>query len=148
MLRDQIADDMRAAMKARDQVRVQTLRLLMTTMKNLQVERGHELDDDEVLDAVTKEAKRRKEAIEAYTDAARADLADKEKAELAILEAYLPEQLGEVELAAMVDEAIAETGATSPKDMGQVMKAVMPKVKGRADGKVLSELVRTRLQGS
>ena len=145
MLRDQIGDEMRASMKARDPVRTSTLRLLMTAMKNAQVERGHELEDDEVVEVIGREAKRRRESIDAYTAANRQDLADKEAAELAILESYLPAQLGSDELAALVDEAIAEVGATDAKAMGQVMKAVMPKVKGRADGGAVSAMVKQRL---
>ena len=147
MLRDKIGDDMRAAMKARDQVRVTTLRMLMTSMKNAQVEAGHELDDDEVVAVIGKEAKRRRESIDAYTEANRSDLADKEAAELEILATYLPEQLDEAAIGELVDEAIAEVGATSAKEMGQVMKAVMPKVKGRADGSAVSAVVKAKLTG-
>jgi uncharacterized protein YqeY len=136
---------MRAAMKAREQVRVSTLRMLMTAVKNREVEVGHALDDDEVLDVVGKEAKRRRESIEAFGAAGRPELVEKERAELAVLEAYLPEGLSQDEVAALVDEAIAETGATSPKEMGAVMKAVMPKVRGRADGNVVSALVKQKL---
>lgn len=144
-LRDQIAEDMRAAMKARDAVRVSTLRMVMAAVKNAQVEKGHELADDEAVEVIAREAKRRKESIEAYDNAARAELADKERAELAVLEGYLPERLSDEELAALVDQAVAETGASSPKEMGAVMKALMPKVKGRADGAAVSAAVRARL---
>ena len=147
MLRDSVPDDMRAAMKAREPLTVSTLRMLMAAMKNAQVEAGHELDDDEVIAVIGKEAKRRKESIEAYTDASRPDLADKEAAELVILEAYLPEQLGEDELAALVEAAIAEAGATEARQMGAVMKIVMAKVAGRADGSAVSALVKARLSG-
>lgn len=145
MLRDQIPLDLTAAMKARDAVRTSTLRMLIASMKNTQVERRHELSDDEVLEVAAKEAKRRRESIEAYTAAGRDELAAKEAAELSILEAYLPAGLTEDEVAALVDEAIAETGATSPQQMGAVMKALMPKVKGRADGGLVSSLVKSRL---
>ncbi|HLW17057.1 MAG TPA: GatB/YqeY domain-containing protein [Actinomycetota bacterium] len=145
VLRDTIADEMRAAMKAREQTRVSTLRMLMAAMKNTQVEKGHELSDDEVVEVVSREAKRRRESMEAFEKGGRAELVEKEKAELAVLEAYLPQQLGEDELAALVDEAISETGASSPKEMGAVMKVVMGKVKGRADGAAVSAMVRARL---
>lgn len=145
MLSEQIADDMRAAMKAREQTVVTTLRMVMAAMKNAQVERGHDLTDEEVLDVLAREGKRRRESIEAYTQADRLDLVAIEQAELTVIQAYLPEQLGEAELTAMVDEAIAESGAESVKQMGAVMKALMPKVKGRADGSVLSALVKARL---
>jgi hypothetical protein len=147
MLRDKIAVQMREAMKAREQARVSTLRMLMTAVKNAEVERGHPLDDDEVVDIAAKEAKRRKESIEAFKQGGRDDLVEKETAELAVLEAYLPQALDEAELAALVDEAIAETGASDPKQMGEVMKALMPKVRGRADGAAVSALVRSRLGG-
>lgn len=147
MLRDSIGDDMRAAMKARESVRVSTLRMLMTSMKNAQVEAGHELEDDEVLAVVVKEAKRRKESIEAYTDAARPDLAEKEQAELVILESYLPEQMSDDELASVVDAAIVEAGASDVRQMGAVMKLVMAKVANRADGKAVSAMVKSRLSG-
>ena len=145
VLRDRISDEMRAAMKAREQTRVSTLRMLMAAMKNTQVEKGHELSDDEVLEVVAREAKRRRESMEAFEKGGRAELVEKEGAELAVLEAYLPEQLGEDELGALVDEAIAETGASSPKEMGAVMKVVMGKVKGRADGAEVNRLIRQKL---
>src|SRR5688572_6498315 len=125
---------MRSAMKSREAVRVAALRMLMAAVKNAEVEKRHELSDDEVLDVVTREAKRRRESIEAFEKGGREDLVSKESAELTVLESYLPERLGEAELAALVDEAIAETGATSPKQMGEVMKALIPKVRVRADG--------------
>lgn len=145
MLRDQIAEELKDAMKARDQVRVGTLRMLITAIKNTQVERMHELDDDEVIEVAGKEAKRRRESIEAFTSAGRQELADKEAAELRILEAYLPEALSEQDLARLVQEAVAETGATSARDMGNVMKALMPRIKGRADGGAVSAMVKAAL---
>ncbi len=145
MLRDKIAEDMRAAMKARSQTTLETLRMVVTSMKNLQVERGHELADDEVLEVIAREAKRRRESIEAFTSANRQELADREAAQLQVLEAYLPARLSSDELATLVDEAVAESGATSAKEMGLVMKALMPKVKGRADGAAVSAAVKARL---
>lgn len=145
MLRDTIAEDLTAAMKARDQVRVATLRMLIAAVKNAKVERMHELEDDEVIDVAAREAKRRKESIEAFRAGGREDLVAKEEAELAVLQAYLPEQLTGDALAVLVDEAIAETGASTPKEMGAVMKALMPKVRGRADGAELSAMVKARL---
>jgi hypothetical protein len=145
VLREKIADDMRTAMKARDQARVGALRMLMAAVKNSEVEKLHELSDDEVVEVVAREAKRRRESIEAFEKGGRADLVEKESAELGVLEAYLPAKLSDEELAGIVDEAIAETGASSPKQMGEVMKAVMPKVRGRADGAQVSALVKARL---
>jgi hypothetical protein len=147
MLRDRVGDDMREAMKARDSVRVSTLRMLMTAIRNSEVERGHDLDDDEVLEVAAREAKRRRESIEAFEAGARDDLVAKESAELAVLEGYLPKGLTQDEIAALVGEAIAEVGATSPKQMGEVMKVLMPKIRGRADGGVVSGMVRAKLGG-
>lgn len=147
MLKDRVAEDMRAAMKARDQVRVSTLRMLMTAIKNAEVERGRSLDDGEVVEMTSREAKRRKESIEAFGKGGRADLVANEEAELAVLQEYLPAAISEEDLARVVDEAIAEAGATTSKDMGRVMKAVMPKVAGRADGAAVSALVKSRLGG-
>ena len=145
MLREKIANDMRDAMKAREQIRVATLRMLMAAVKNTEVEKLHELSDDEVLDVVAREAKRRRESIDAFKQGGRDDLVDKESGELAVLEAYLPEKLSDEELAKLVDEAIAETGASTPKQMGEVMKALMPKIHGRADGAQVSALVKGKL---
>jgi uncharacterized protein len=145
LLREKIADDMRDAMKAREAVRVGTLRMLMAAVKNAEVDKRHELSDDEVLEVVTREAKRRRESIEAFEQGGRDDLVTKESDELKVLEAYLPDRLSDDELAVLVDEAIAETGASTPKQMGDVMKALMPKLRGRADGSQVSALVKSRL---
>ena len=145
MLKEKIDTDMREAMKAREQVRVATLRLLKSSITNAEKEKIRELSDDEVLDLVAREAKRRRESIDAFRQGGRTDLVDKESAELAILDAYLPDKLSDDELGALVDEAIAETGATTPKQMGEVMKALMPKVRGRADGAQVSALVKSKL---
>lgn len=145
MLREKIADEMRAAMKAREQARVATLRMLMTAIKNTEVEKLHELSDDEVLDVIGREAKRRRESIDAFEKGGRTDLVEKETAELRVLEAYLPDKLSDDEVAALVDQAVAETGASSPKQMGEVMKALMPKIRGRADGAQVSALVKAKL---
>jgi len=145
MLKDKIEADMREAMKAREQVRVATLRLLKSSITNAEKEKIRELSDDEVLDVVTREAKRRRESIDAFRQGGRTDLVDKESAELAVLEAYLPDRLSDDELATLVDQAIGETGATTPKQMGEVMKALMPKIRGRADGSQVSALVKSKL---
>ncbi len=144
-LKARFGDEMRAAMKERDQIKVSTLRMLLTSIKNAEVEKIGELSDDETLHVVAKEAKRRREAIDAYVAAGRTDLSDKETAELKVLEAYLPAALSDEELASLVDEAIAESGATSPRQMGDVMKVLMPKVRGRADGGRVSALVKAKL---
>lgn len=148
-LADQLQADLTAAMKARDADATATLRMVIAAVKNARVEagRGGEVSDSETVELLEREAKRRRESIEAYRAAGRDELADKEERELAIITRYLPAQLGADELAAIVDEAIAETGASDPGDLGQVMSVVMPKVRGRADGKQVNALVRERLAG-
>ncbi|HEY8338569.1 MAG TPA: GatB/YqeY domain-containing protein [Egibacteraceae bacterium] len=146
-LADQLQSDLTAAMKARDTASVKTLRMLLAEVRNVAVSPGHsgEVTDDEVMDVLTRQAKRRNEAAEAYRKAGRDDLADAELAELEVIRRYLPEQLDEQALRAIIDEAVAATGASGPGDLGKVMGAVMPKVKGRADGKQVNALVRERL---
>lgn len=148
-LADEIQSDLTAAMKARDTETVPTLRMILAAIKNLRVAEGHagDVTDEEVVDLLTKQAKQRAEAAESYEQAGRDDLAAKERRELEVVRRYLPEQLGEDELATIVDETIAETGASGPGDIGAVMSAAMPKVKGRADGKQVNALVRERLGG-
>ncbi len=146
-LAEHIQQDLTAAMKARDTATVGTLRMVLAAVKNARVAAGQEGDvsDEQTLELLTREAKKRTEAAEAYDAANRPELAEKERSELAVIRAYLPEQLDEATLRGLVDEAVAETGASGPSDLGRVMSAVMPKVKGRADGKVINALVRERL---
>lgn len=140
-----IHEDVKAAMKSGDTLRRDTLRLLEAAIKNRQVEIGRELDDDEVRDVVVKEAKRRRESIEAYAAAGRDDLVAREQAELDILSPMLPEQLSDAEIDALIDEAISATGATSVREMGKVMGQVMGRAKGKVDGGVVQTRVRERL---
>jgi uncharacterized protein YqeY len=144
-LKTSIQEDTKTALKAGDKVRVGTLRLLSAAIKNREIEMGKEATDDDVRAVAIKEAKRRRESIEAYRSAGREELAAAEEAELEILKPFLPEQLSEAELSALIDEALASTGATSPKEMGKVMGAVMAKAKGKADGTVVQELVKAKL---
>ena len=148
-LPERLQQDLTAAMKARDAQTVATLRMVVAAVKNARVASGQSGDvtDEQTMELLTREAKKRTEAAEAYDAAGREELAAKERAELAIIRRYLPEQLDEQTLRGFVDEAIAETGASGPGDLGKVMSAVMPKVKGRADGKVINALVRERLTG-
>lgn len=147
---EQLQADLTAAMKARDTETTATLRMVMAAVKNARVAPGHsgEVDDQEALDLLNKEAKKRSEAIEAYGAAGRQELADKEQRELEILRRYLPEPLTEDEVRAIVDEAIAQTGASQPSDMGKVMGVVVPRTKGRADGRLVSGIVKDRLAAS
>lgn len=144
---ERIQSDLTRAMKARDRERTSVLRGLVSAFKTASVAEHAtgELSDQEAMDILAKEAKKRQESIDAYEQAGRDDLVQRERFELEVIRGYLPEQLGEQELAALVDEAIAETGAQGPDDLGRVMSTVMPKVKGRADGKQVNEMVRERL---
>ena len=145
---EQIDKDYIQAYKAKDAVRLGVLRLLKTAVKNKLVDLcrpGGTLDDGEMMDLIIKESKQRQDSIEQYRAANRNDLADKEAAELVVLQGYLPKPLSEEELTAVIDAAIAETGASSPREMGKVISAVMAAHKGRVDGKVLSAAVKARL---
>jgi uncharacterized protein YqeY len=133
-------------MKARDSSRLSALRMLKAAIMNKGVEKGRDLEDAEVLQVVASLVKQRRDSIEQFAKAGRTDLVEKETGELAVLQAYLPPSASPEEIDAAVAEAIAETGATSPKDMGKVMKAVMPKLAGKnADGKAVNEAVRRTL---
>ena len=145
-MNDQVGADIAAAMKARDASRLSALRMLKAAVMNKSVEKGRDLDDAEVLQVVASLVKQRRDSIEQFTNAGRTDLVEKETAELKVLQAYLPAAATPEEINAAVAEAIAETGASSPKDMGKVMKAVMPKLAGKnADGKAVNEAVRRTL---
>ncbi|HEY7449827.1 MAG TPA: GatB/YqeY domain-containing protein [Vicinamibacterales bacterium] len=137
-----------AAMKARDQARLDPLRMLKTALTNKQIEKGRDLDDAESLQVVATLVKQRRESIEQFLKGGRTDLVDKETREIKVLETYLPPAMDEAELDALVQAAISETGATSSKDMGRVMKDLMPRLAGRGvDGKAVNELVRRKLGG-
>ena len=141
-----IAYDLKEAMKAKDKTRLGAIRMLLAAIQTEETEgTKHELTDDEVLKIIAREIKKRRESAEIYTQNGRQDLADTELAEVAVLEDYQPEQLSDEEVAKVIDEAVAETGATSMKEMGQVMKLATEKAAGRADGKRLSTAVRERL---
>ena len=145
-MNDQVGADIAAAMKARDASRLSALRMLKAAVMNKSVEKGRDLDDSEVLQVAASLVKQRRDSIEQFTNAGRTDLVEKETAELTVLQAYLPAAATPEEINAAVAEAIAETGASSPKDMGKVMKAVMPKLAGKnADGKAVNEAVRRTL---
>lgn len=148
-LKAQIQADLHDAMRAHEKTRAGTLRMVLTSITNEEVagKEHRDLSDDDVLKVIAKEAKKRKEAATAYTDAGRSELASQEEAELAILEAYLPQQLGDAELRAIVAAAVAETGASSMQQMGQVMKVAQGQVAGRADGGRVAALVKAVLQG-
>ena len=148
-LKDRLQADLTAAMKARDEVTTATLRMLLAAVGVEEVagKAARELSDDEVLKVVAREAKKRREAATAFADAGRTEQAERERAEERVLEAYLPAQLSDDELAALVRDAVAETGASGPRDMGAVMKVVVPKVAGRAEGGRVSAAVKAALTG-
>jgi uncharacterized protein YqeY len=147
-LQTRIESAMRDAMRARDQRRTSTLRMAMAAAKNRQIELGRELTDEDMVEVLGKQVKQRRESIEQFRAGGREEMAANEEAEAAILAEFLPEQLSEAELERLVDEAVATTGASGPGDMGRVMGALMPRTKGRADGKLVSDLVRRRLGGA
>jgi hypothetical protein len=147
LLRERVTEDVKAAMKAREAERLGTLRLLTAAMKQREVDERITLDDAGVVAVIEKMLKQRKDSIAQYEQAGRQDLADVEKREMAILQAYLPEQLGEAEIAAIVAEAVAASGAVAPSDMGKVMAIVKPRVAGRADMGRVSALVKAKLAG-
>jgi len=145
----QIVSDLTAAMKAQDAQRTSTLRMVKAAMMNRQIEKGSELDDDDVQKLLRSLVKQRRDSIEQYEKAGRQELVDKEQAEIAVIETYLPQAASQAEIEAAVAAAIAETGANSMKDMGKVMKAVQTAMAGKnADGKTISEIVKTRLSDS
>lgn len=143
---DRISEDLTAAMRSKDPLKLGALRMAKAALMNREIERGRSLDDAESQQVIASLIKQRRDSIEQFQAAGRTDLADKEQAEISVLEAYLPPPIDTAELARLVDEAIRETGAVSPKDMGKVMKAMMSKLAGAtADGKAVSELVKRKL---
>jgi len=146
-LNERLSDDLKLAMKARDQLRMDAIRMVKAALQNKEIELKKALDEAEMSRVLIGLVKQRKEAVEQYQKGKRQDLADKELKEIAIIEAYLPKAMSQEEIVKIVEDAIKETGAVAAKDMGKVMKAVMAKLAGQAvDGKQLSDLVRTRLQ--
>ncbi|GAA2120586.1 GatB/YqeY domain-containing protein [Actinomadura alba] len=148
-LKEKLRSDLSAAMKARDEVRTRTLRMSLTAVTNEEVagKQSRELSDDEIVKVLIREAKKRREAAEAFAQAGRDEQAAAERAEGTVLEEYLPAQLSDEELADLVAAAIAETGAEGPRAMGQVMKVLNPKVAGRAEGGRVAAEVKRRLTG-
>jgi len=140
-LTEQVRADLTAAMKAQDKERLSVVRMLQSALKNEQIHLGHELSDEEAMSVIRKSVKQRQDSIEQYTNANRSELADKERAEMELLKAYLPPELSEDELESGLREIIASTGAQSKKDMGKVMKEATARFKGRADGRKIQEVV-------
>jgi uncharacterized protein len=144
---EQISQDLTQAMKSGDKVALSVLRMMKSDLKYKQIELGRELTDEDCLAVFASSAKKRQDSIESFTRAGRDDLASTEKAEFEVIKKYLPQQLSESELEKVIDEVIAEIGASTPNDLGAVMKGLMPKVKGKADGRKINELVRKKLGG-
>jgi hypothetical protein len=147
-LSEKLSDDYREALKAGDKSRVSILRMIKAAVKNREIEKRTSLTDDEISSIFRSFIKRANESIEQFSKAGRMDLAEKEKEELSIMQGYLPQQLGEEEIRGFVKESINEVGATGPKDIGKVMKAVMAKTKGLADGKLVNNLVKEILEST
>ena len=148
-LKDRLKSDLTAAMRARDELTTATLRMTLTAVTNEEVAgtSARVLTDDEIVRVIAREAKKRREAAEAFDQAGRVELADRERAEGVVLDHYLPTQLSDAELGAIVTAAVAEAGATTVRELGAVMKLVQPRVAGQADGKRVSEAVRAQLGG-
>ncbi|WP_150266384.1 GatB/YqeY domain-containing protein [Paenibacillus tepidiphilus] len=141
-LSERLNEDMKQAMKSKDKFTLSTIRMVRSTIKYLEIDLKRTLDDSEVLDILSREIKQRKDALQEFETAGRDELAANTKAEIEIISKYLPEQLSEEEIKVIVQQTIQETGASSKSDMGKVMSALMPKVKGRADGKLVNQAVQ------
>jgi uncharacterized protein len=144
-LKQAITDDMKSAMKAGEKERLGTIRLILSAIKQQEVDSRKDLEDSDIIAILDKMSKQRRESIDQYEKAGRDDLAGKEKAELEIIQTYLPSQLGDDEIASMIDEAIKTTGAEVMKDMGKVMGILKPKMQGRADMAAVSAQIKSRL---
>ena len=144
-LKDQIMDDFKQAMKNKEKERLSTLKMIKSDIRNQEIEKGEDLSDDEIRSILSRQAKNRQDSIEQYRDGDREDLAEKEEREREIIQEYLPEPLSPEELHTLVEETIAEVGASDMSDMGDVMDEIMPKVRGRADGSKVNQLVRETL---
>lgn len=144
-LQERLSEDLKSAMKAKDSMTVNTLRMVRAQMQNFQIAKGEELTEEDEIAVLSNAAKKRREALELYEKSGRPDLVDKETAELDIISAYLPEKLSNDEIAKVVRTVIEDVGATSIQDLGQVMGAAMKNLKGKADGKTVQEIVRQTL---
>ncbi|PZE22703.1 GatB/YqeY domain-containing protein [Paenibacillus xerothermodurans] len=144
-LGERLNEDMKLAMKSQDKFKLSVIRMVRAAIKNIEIDQRKTLDDQEVLDILSREIKQRKDSLQEFEKAGREDLAETVKAEIEILMEYLPQQLSEEEVKAIVQQTIQEVGASSKADMGKVMGALMPKVKGRADGRIVNQTVQQLL---
>lgn len=144
-LNDRLNEDMKQAMRSQDKFRLSVIRMVRSSIKNIEIDQRKTLDDTEVLDVLNREIKQRKDSLQEFEKAGRDDLAEQLRQELEILTVYMPEQLSEDEVKEIVQQTIQEVGASSKADMGKVMAALMPKVKGRAEGKLVNQIVQQSL---
>lgn len=146
MLKDKLMADYKEALRLKDELRVGVIRMIRAAIKNAEIDKQSELTDEDVVGVIQSEIRKEREALEAFEQGGREDLAEETRRKLEILESYLPEMLSEDEIRNMAQKAIEEAGALSPRDMGKVMSILMPKVKGRAEGRVVSQIVRDLLE--
>lgn len=144
-LKERFSSELKDSLKSGDRLKLSTIRLIMASLKNREIEKRGSLSEEEIIDLLVSLSKQRKESIEEFKKGGRQDLVDKETEELKIIESYMPQQLTPEEIKKIIGETITETGASGPKDIGKVMKVLMPKVKGRADGKLVNEMVKELL---
>lgn len=144
-LSDRLTDDMKQAMKAKDKKKLSTLRMIKSSFKNESIKLGKELSPDDELTVLSRELKQRKDSLQEYEDAGREDLAAGERAEMVIIETYMPEPLSDEELERLISDTISKLGASGKQDMGKVMGAIMPRVKGKADGTLVNKIVQKHL---
>jgi uncharacterized protein YqeY len=144
-LQERLTEAMKDAMRAKDSLRLNTVRLIRTAVKNREIDARRELEEQEILAVLSTLVKQRRESALAFREGGRPELAEKEEQELSVIQEFLPRQLGEEEIRGIIEEAVVEIGASSMKDMGKVMKIVTGKTLGRADGRVVSEMVKARL---
>ncbi len=145
-LKEKLQEDLKTAMKNKDTVRLSVIRLAKAAVMNLEIARGHQLSDEEVIEVLAKEMKQRNDSLVEFEKAGRTDLVENLQKEILIVQEYLPAPLSETEVRKLIEEVIAEVGASSKKDMNKVMPVLMPKVKGRADGKLVNQIVNSLLQ--
>ena len=145
-LKTKLEDDLKRAMRERNAQRRDVIRYIRSEIRNQEIRLQRDLEDDDAIQVLSRQAQQRRDSIDAFQSANRQDLVEKERAELEIITEYLPQQMGEDEIRALVAQTVAETGATGPRDMGKVMSAIMPQVRGRAEGRQVSALVSEKLR--
>lgn len=145
-LKQKLQEDLKTSMKNKDTLRKSVITLIRSSIKQVEVDKRIELNDDDVIDIISKQLKQRNDSLEQFLDAGREDLVEETRLEIEVLKEYLPQQLSEEELNEIVKQTISEVGATSMKDMGKIMSVIKPKTKGRADGKLINKLVKENLQ--